>query len=89
MPQSIVHISTNEQREFYYNALIQKVAELKRFIDTAGESKTPDDVNTIKEVKRHLRDAISFKNMFDIKSATFSLTRDDVDVLTRLLNTSA
>ena len=88
MPQSQVHITTNEQRELYYNALIRKIAEFKRFKDfspTLGETHN----ELVKEIDRLLREAISFKDMFDIKSATFSLTRDDVNLLTHILNTSA
>lgn len=88
MPQSMVHITTNEQREFYYNALIGKIAEFKRFIAMTTTT-TGREVSDLSDIQRYLRDAISFKNMFDIKTATFSLTRDDVDLLTRILNTSA
>jgi len=88
MPQSMVHISNNEQRELYYNSLIRKIAEFKRYItaELQQPKKAGDD---LKDIERYLREAISFKDMFDIKSATFSLTRDDVNLLTRILNTSA
>lgn len=87
MPQSMVHISNNDQREFYYNALIKKISEFKRFINAKHSSAV--DPETAKDIAMYLREAISFKNMFDVKSASFSITRDDVNLLTRILNTSA
>lgn len=95
MPQSTVNITTNEQREFYYNELSKKVSDFKRFIEEETEAQkdkygtTEAIEKSFVDIKRYLREAISFKNMFDIKSATFTLTRDDVDLLVRILNTSA
>ena len=88
MPQSTVHISTNEQREFYYNSLIKKIAQFDRYIASAVND-TGIQAHSLIDIKRYLKEAISFKNMFDIKTATFTLTRDDVDLLTRILNSSA
>ena len=88
MPQSTVHITTNEQREYYYKALIMKIAELNKFIAKAMQQPAKKD-DHLKDIKRYLREANSFKDMFDIKSATITLTRDDVDLLVRILNTSA
>lgn len=88
MPQSTVHIATNEQREFYFNALIKKIAEFNNYI-AAADTQSAKEVEELGDIKRYLREAISFRNMFDIKTATFTLTRDDVGLLTRILDTSA
>ncbi len=81
MPQSTVQICIEEQRGQYYKALIMKIAEFKKFINASK--------NEEQELNRLLREAISLKNLFDIKTAIITLTRDDVDLLTRILNTSA
>ena len=88
MPQSTVHISNNDQREFYFNALGKKISDFKKFIATTMQQPAKKD-DDLEEIKRLLREAISFKDMFDIKSAAFTLTRDDVNLLVRILNTSA
>ena len=85
MCQSTVKIATNEQRELYYNLLIAKIRDFKKFQTTLD----PSDSKYIQETTRLLADAHSFKNMFDIKGATVTLTRDDVNLLVRILNTSA
>lgn len=87
MPQSTVQIHTNDQREFYYNALIKKVSEFKQFINEPQDTAVSKEV--AHEIDRLLREAISFRDMFDIKTSVITLTRDDVNLLTRILNTSA
>jgi len=82
MPQSTVQICIEEQRERYYKALNVKIAEFKKFIAASNSQNE-------KEIERYLRGAISLKNLFEIKSAVVTLTRDDLDLLTRILNTSA
>ena len=81
MPQSTVQICIDEQRERYYKALNTKIAEFKKFIASSSTDE--------KEISRYLREAISFKNLFEIKTSIITLTRDDIDLLTRILNTSA
>ena len=88
MGQSTVQICIDEQRERYYKALIMKISEFKKFI-AAYETQTGKEVHTLADIKRLLREAISFKNLFDIKTAIITLTRDDLDLLTRILDTSA
>ena len=70
MPQSTVQISVNEQRERYHKALIMKIAEFKKFIgNTKPQSKNAHNL----DIEIYLREAISFKNLFDIKSAVVTL----------------
>ena len=86
MPQSTVQICIDDQRERYYKALNMKISEFKRFIgDTKPQSKNAHNC----DIERYLREAISFKNLFEIKTTVITLTRDDLDLLTRILNTSA
>lgn len=91
MPQSTVQISTNEQREFYYNALIKKISDFKRFKEEVlkGRKSKNDNILSGDSIDILIREAISLKNLFDIKTANITLTRDDVNLLTRILNTSA
>ena len=88
MPQSTVQICIDEQRERYYKALTMKIAEFKKFIaDHPRKSGVSDE--PVLDIERHLRSAISLKNLFEIKTTVITLTRNDVDLLTRILNTSA
>jgi len=88
MPQSTVQICIEEQRERTYKALNVKIVEFKKFISDHPRKDGVSDKQVL-EVERYLREAISFKNLFEFKTTVITLTRDDIDLLTRILNTSA
>ncbi len=88
MPQSTVQICIEEQRAQYYKALSTKISDFKRYLSSPATGST-NEVQETEDIKRYLRDAISFKNMFDIKPAVVTLTRDDLNLLHRILDTSA
>jgi len=83
MPQSTVTITDDTQRGYYYNSMIKKIADFNRFVSNHKITSETE------HVKRLIRDATSFRDMFAIKGSRFTLTRDDVDLLTRILNTDA
>ena len=89
MPQSTVQICIEEQRSHYFNALGHKVSEFKKFQELNHQKYDRDDPRYIRDIDSLLRDAISLRYMFDIKSAVVTLTRDDMNLLHRILNTSA
>lgn len=88
MTQSTVTISIDDQREKYHKALIMKIAEFTKYLGSldAGALKS---LSSAQDVKRLLCEANSFKNLFEIRTCVITLTRDDVDLLTRILDTSA
>lgn len=81
---STIQIVGEDNRQFYYNAIITKISDLKRHLTSLGINH-PSEVG----VKQDIVNAVSFKNLFNIKNTTITLTRSDVDLLTRILNTSA
>ena len=88
MPQSTVQICIEEQRAHYYKALSTKISEFKRYIAEAIQQPAKEDAS-LADIENLLIEAISLRNMFDIKPAVVTLTRDDLNLLNRIFNTSA
>lgn len=87
--ESTIQIVGEDNRQFYYNAIITKISDLKRYRETVKDTETTSQVHKLQALDKLIDSAISFKNLFNIKNTTITLTRSDVDLLTRILNTSA
>jgi hypothetical protein len=87
--ESTIQIVGEDNRQFYYNAIITKISDLKRYRSSMKDTKTTSEVFKLQTLDELIDSAISFKNLFNIKNTTITLTRSDVDLLTRILNTSA
>lgn len=85
---STIQISGEDSRQFYHNALLMKISDLKRFTASV-ETNTAKQVHEQQAIDALIDSAISFRNLFNIKNTVITLTINDVDLLTRILDTQA